>query len=263
MLRAGVGAAGRSAGGAVGAAGPRLAAAAPDDLLPGLPIVPPSAGTVLAGAREVTMRTEDGLELGAWSVPPTGADRKPDRAGAAGQRRLAAVARAAGRPARRGGVHGSAAGLPRVRREPGQPERGRAAHRRPRGGTPPGRGGQRAGPDDLFRGEPRRRGGGPAGRRASAGRAGAALAVHRPRRGRGRGTTRSCRSGCCSETGFRWRSRSRESGPRPRSSTASRDTTVPPEQSAAVASAAAGLVRRGRGGRRRPQRPGSARPATS
>ncbi len=37
--------------------------------------VPPPAGSVLPGAREVTVRTEDGLDLGAWSVPPTGADR--------------------------------------------------------------------------------------------------------------------------------------------------------------------------------------------
>ena len=30
----------------------------------------PPAGTVIEGARDVTVRTEDGLELGAWFVPP-------------------------------------------------------------------------------------------------------------------------------------------------------------------------------------------------
>lgn len=36
----------------------------------------PPAGSVLPGAREVTLRTTDGLELGAWFVPPTGRDRE-------------------------------------------------------------------------------------------------------------------------------------------------------------------------------------------
>ena len=35
----------------------------------------PRAGTVLAGARDVTLVTADGLRLGAWLVPPGGADR--------------------------------------------------------------------------------------------------------------------------------------------------------------------------------------------
>lgn len=35
----------------------------------------PSAGSVLPGAQEITLRTEDGLALGAWHLPPTGADR--------------------------------------------------------------------------------------------------------------------------------------------------------------------------------------------
>jgi pimeloyl-ACP methyl ester carboxylesterase len=39
------------------------------------PDAPPAAASVLPGAREVTVRTEDGLDLGAWFVPPTGADR--------------------------------------------------------------------------------------------------------------------------------------------------------------------------------------------
>ncbi len=39
------------------------------------PGVAPPAGSVLPGTRDVTVRTDDGLELGAWSVPPTGADR--------------------------------------------------------------------------------------------------------------------------------------------------------------------------------------------
>ncbi|MEV2277572.1 alpha/beta fold hydrolase [Nocardiopsis sp. NPDC049922] len=36
---------------------------------------PPPAGEVIAGARDVRLRTEDGLDLGAWLVPPRGADR--------------------------------------------------------------------------------------------------------------------------------------------------------------------------------------------
>jgi pimeloyl-ACP methyl ester carboxylesterase len=35
----------------------------------------PPVGSVLPGAREITLRTEDGLVLGAWHVVPTGADR--------------------------------------------------------------------------------------------------------------------------------------------------------------------------------------------
>jgi fermentation-respiration switch protein FrsA (DUF1100 family) len=35
----------------------------------------PPAGSVLPGAQEVTLRTEDGLALGAWHLTPTGADR--------------------------------------------------------------------------------------------------------------------------------------------------------------------------------------------
>ncbi|MGH3932270.1 MAG: alpha/beta hydrolase [Pseudonocardiaceae bacterium] len=35
----------------------------------------PPAGSVLPGAQEITLRTEDGLALGAWHVAPTGADR--------------------------------------------------------------------------------------------------------------------------------------------------------------------------------------------
>ena len=35
----------------------------------------PPAGAVLAGAREVTLHTADGIELGAWYVPPAGANR--------------------------------------------------------------------------------------------------------------------------------------------------------------------------------------------
>ena len=35
----------------------------------------PAAGSVLPGAREITLQTEDGLALGAWHVAPTGTDR--------------------------------------------------------------------------------------------------------------------------------------------------------------------------------------------
>jgi fermentation-respiration switch protein FrsA (DUF1100 family) len=35
----------------------------------------PPAGSVLPGAKEITLRTEDGLALGAWHVTPTRADR--------------------------------------------------------------------------------------------------------------------------------------------------------------------------------------------
>lgn len=38
--------------------------------------VPPPAGAVLPGARDVVLHTDDGLELGAWYVPPTGPDRR-------------------------------------------------------------------------------------------------------------------------------------------------------------------------------------------
>jgi hypothetical protein len=34
----------------------------------------PSAARVLPGARDVRLTTSDGLELGAWFVPPAGAD---------------------------------------------------------------------------------------------------------------------------------------------------------------------------------------------
>jgi len=37
---------------------------------------PPPAGTVLPGARDVTLRTVDGLALGAWVVPPASGDRR-------------------------------------------------------------------------------------------------------------------------------------------------------------------------------------------
>jgi pimeloyl-ACP methyl ester carboxylesterase len=36
---------------------------------------PPSAAEVIPGARDVTLRTTDGLELGAWLVPPSPPDR--------------------------------------------------------------------------------------------------------------------------------------------------------------------------------------------
>ncbi|MFI6574339.1 alpha/beta hydrolase [Nocardiopsis sp. NPDC050513] len=36
---------------------------------------PPPAGEVVAGARDVRLRTGDGLDLGAWLIPPRGADR--------------------------------------------------------------------------------------------------------------------------------------------------------------------------------------------
>ncbi len=35
----------------------------------------PAAGSVLTGARDITLRTADGLDLGAWLVPPTSAPR--------------------------------------------------------------------------------------------------------------------------------------------------------------------------------------------
>ncbi len=38
--------------------------------------VPPPARTVLLGAHDVTLRTADGLALGAWLVPPTSGDRR-------------------------------------------------------------------------------------------------------------------------------------------------------------------------------------------
>ena len=36
----------------------------------------PSAGSVLVGAQDVTLHTSDGLELGAWFVPPVGSGRE-------------------------------------------------------------------------------------------------------------------------------------------------------------------------------------------
>ncbi|QVQ50805.1 alpha/beta hydrolase [Spiractinospora alimapuensis] len=36
----------------------------------------PAAGDVIDGAQDVTLRTADGLDLGAWFVPPTGPDRE-------------------------------------------------------------------------------------------------------------------------------------------------------------------------------------------
>lgn len=36
----------------------------------------PAASDVIDGAEDVTLRTADGLDLGAWFVPPTGADRE-------------------------------------------------------------------------------------------------------------------------------------------------------------------------------------------
>lgn len=40
---------------------------------------PPPAETVIDGARDVTLHTEDGLELGAWFVPPAPAAGETDR----------------------------------------------------------------------------------------------------------------------------------------------------------------------------------------
>lgn len=63
---------------------------------------PPPAATVLAGARDVTLTTSDGLTLGAWYVPPSGACRAAVLVapGNAGNRRgrapLAAALRADG-----------------------------------------------------------------------------------------------------------------------------------------------------------------------
>jgi pimeloyl-ACP methyl ester carboxylesterase len=37
---------------------------------------PPPAATILAGGRDVVLRTDDGLRLGAWLAPPTGPDRR-------------------------------------------------------------------------------------------------------------------------------------------------------------------------------------------
>jgi uncharacterized protein len=66
---------------------------------------PPPAASVLAGARDVTLETADGLALGAWFVPPIGADRgmavllapgnagsRADRAGIADALRRAGLA---------------------------------------------------------------------------------------------------------------------------------------------------------------------------
>lgn len=39
------------------------------------PAAPPAAAAVLPGARDVTLRTSDGIELGAWYVSPRGSDR--------------------------------------------------------------------------------------------------------------------------------------------------------------------------------------------
>jgi uncharacterized protein len=58
----------------------------------------PSVATLLAGAREVTLRTDDGLDLGGWFVPPTGPDRTIAvlvAAGNAGNRSLRAPLAAA------------------------------------------------------------------------------------------------------------------------------------------------------------------------
>ena len=83
----------------------------------------PPAGDVIAGARDVTLHTADGLELGAWFVP---ADPTEDTGMAvlvapgnggnrAGRAELAEEAERA-RPRR------PAHGLPRLRREPGESE---------------------------------------------------------------------------------------------------------------------------------------------
>jgi fermentation-respiration switch protein FrsA (DUF1100 family) len=62
------------------------------------PTTVPSAASVLAGAREVTLQTADGIELGAWFVAPAGPDRGMAvlvAAGNAGNRSLRAPLAAA------------------------------------------------------------------------------------------------------------------------------------------------------------------------
>jgi pimeloyl-ACP methyl ester carboxylesterase len=65
------------------------------------PAQPPPAAAVLPGGQDVALRTDDGLRLGAWLVPPQRADRRaavlvaPGNAGNRRDRRSLAVALAA------------------------------------------------------------------------------------------------------------------------------------------------------------------------
>ena len=91
--------------------------------------VPPAAD-VIPGSRDVTLHTEDGLELGAWFVPATGSEDTGMAVlfapGNGGNREGRAMFAAGAERAR---VRRTADGLPRVRREPGQSERGGSRRR--------------------------------------------------------------------------------------------------------------------------------------
>jgi fermentation-respiration switch protein FrsA (DUF1100 family) len=116
-----------------------------------------AAGIVLPGARDQTLTTDDGLHLAAWYLPAAA----PDAAtvlvanGNGGHRGLRApLARALNAE----GTVGPAVRLPRVRRQPGQSERSRPGPRRARRAGLPG-GGRRgaSGAPAVLRREPGRR----------------------------------------------------------------------------------------------------------
>ncbi|WP_324276301.1 alpha/beta hydrolase [Blastococcus brunescens] len=114
-----------------------------------------SAASALPGARDVVLRTADGLELGAGICRP--ARPMPPRCssptatvgtGDARAARTGALGRRAGGPAVR---------LPRLRRQPGQSDRGRPRPRRARRPAVPPRRRRASRAAPLRRGEPGRR----------------------------------------------------------------------------------------------------------
>ena len=153
--------------------------------LPDTARVPP-AGEVMAGARDVTLHTEDGLELGAWFVPAA-EGRAPGADGGAGcarERREPRGSGGSGPRAERAWPRGAADGLPRVRRQPGQAQRGGAGRGRLRSNRGAGGAGISARAHDLLRGVPGHRGGGRTPGAAAARGDRAAFAVHRAGRRR-------------------------------------------------------------------------------
>jgi hypothetical protein len=151
--------------------------------------VPPAA-TLLAAAREVTLRTlrtDDNLELGAWFVPPTDPEQGAAvlvAGGNAGNRFAPGAARGRSRPR---GARRPALRLPRLRHQPRATHATRPRPRRPRRPALPDRRGRRAARSDSpLRREPGIGGRDRAGDRAPARGARAPLAVSRPRHGRAR-----------------------------------------------------------------------------
>ena len=146
--------------------------------------VPPAA-TAVARGQDVVLTTADDVRLGAWFVPGDRCATGRDGAGGERERRRPLDAGAPGGGAERPGPRRAALRLPRLRRQPGEPERGGPVRRRPRRAGPPRPRPRRpGGPDALPRREPGLGGRRPPRDRVTGRRHGPALAVGRPPRRR-------------------------------------------------------------------------------